>query len=139
MNLSNCPQCGKVYVKNSYNMCPNCLREIEDQYRKCVDHLRKNRSCTLHELSEETGVPVRMIIRFIREGRIAAKDAPNVLTPCESCGEPIKEGTLCANCRSQLAKDFSHAQEDAKRREERQNALEFGSTYMKDRDKFDKR
>ncbi|MDF2716404.1 MAG: flagellar protein, partial [Paenibacillus sp.] len=70
MNLSNCPQCGKVYVKNSYNMCPNCLREIEDQYRKCVEYLRKNRSCTLHELSEGTGVPVRMIIRFLREGRI---------------------------------------------------------------------
>jgi ribosomal protein L32 len=80
-----------------------------------------------------------MIIRFLREGRIAAKDAPNVLTPCESCGEPIKEGTMCANCRSQLAKDFSHMQEDAKRRDERQNTLDLGGTYMKDRDKFDKR
>lgn len=139
MNLSNCPQCGKVYVKNSYNLCPNCLREIEDQYRKCVDYLRKNRGCNLHELSEGTGVPIRMITRFIREGRIAAKDAPNVLTPCESCGELIKEGTLCANCKSQLAKDFSHMQEDEKRKAERQNALDFGSTYMKDRDKFDKR
>lgn len=139
MNLANCPQCGKLYVKNSFNLCPNCLREIEDQYRKCVDYLRKNRGCNLHELSEGTGVSIRLITRFIREGRIAAKDAPNVLTPCESCGEPIKEGTLCANCRSKLAKEFGHAQEEAKRREELKQAHEFGNTYIKDRDKFENR
>ncbi|MDF2721735.1 MAG: flagellar protein [Paenibacillus sp.] len=135
----NCPQCGKLFVKNSYGICPNCVREIEDQYHKCADHLRKNRACTMNELSDATGVSVRMITRFIREGRIAAKDAPNVLTPCESCGEPIREGILCANCRSQLAKDFSDVQADAKRREERQAGLDLGGTYIKDRPKFDKR
>ncbi|MEF3305159.1 TIGR03826 family flagellar region protein [Paenibacillus sp. GYB003] len=139
MNLSNCPQCGKVYVKNSYNLCADCLREIEDQYRTCADYLRKNRSCTLHELSDATGVSVRMITRFIREGRIAAKDAPNVLTPCDSCGEPIKEGSLCDDCRSKLSKDVQHLHEDAKRKRERLGSGEFGSTYMKNRDKFDKR
>ncbi|MFB9756499.1 flagellar protein [Paenibacillus hodogayensis] len=137
MNLSNCPQCGKVYVKNNYELCPSCLREIEDQYRKCVEHLRKNRGCTLQELSEGAGVPIRMITRFIREGRIATKDAPNVLTPCESCGELIREGTLCANCRAKLSRDVKHMHEDERRKEER-HAGEFGSTYMKDRDKHDK-
>lgn len=139
MNLSNCPQCGKVYVLNSYSLCPSCLREVEDQYRKCADYLRKNRECTLHELSEGTGVSVRLITRFIREGRIAAKDAPNVLTPCESCGELIREGTLCAACRSKLSKDVRHMHEDEQRKEKLQHAHEFGRTYMKDRDKFDKR
>ncbi|PYI51173.1 TIGR03826 family flagellar region protein [Paenibacillus flagellatus] len=137
MNLANCPQCGKVYVKNSYNICPSCLKELEEQYRKCADYLRKNRGCTLKELSEGTGVSVNLIIRFIREGRIAAKDAPNVLVPCESCGEPVKEGPLCANCRSKLSKDVHNMREDEKRRAEYKSSSG-GSTYMKNRDKFEK-
>ncbi|RKN78873.1 flagellar protein [Paenibacillus ginsengarvi] len=138
MNLSNCPQCGKVYVTNHYKLCANCLRDIEDQYRKCVDYLRQNRRCNLNELSEGTGVSIRMIIRFIREGRISTKDAPNVQTPCESCGEPIRDGTLCVGCRSKLSRDVQHMHEDT-RRKEGLDMNEFGNTYMKDRSKFDKR
>jgi len=138
VNLSNCPQCGKVFVNNSYNICPACIREIEDHYRKCVEFLRKNRDSTLYELSEGTGVSVRLITRFIREGRIGAKDAPNLMLPCESCGELIKDGPICDNCRSKLSKDVRHLHEDERRRADRQNHFGFGSTYMKDRDKFGK-
>lgn len=138
MNLSNCPQCGKVYVKNSYNICPSCLREVEEQYDKCVEYLRNNRACTLNELSEATGVPVKTIIRFIREGRIATKDAPNVLLPCEMCGEPVKGATMCESCRRKLSRDVQLMREREQRRAEQKSTSEFGKTYIKNQERFDK-
>lgn len=129
MDLANCPQCGKVYVKNIYSLCPTCIKEIEGQYQKCADYLRKNRTCTMQELSEGTGVSVKQIIRFIREGRISTKDAPNVLMPCEVCGEPMKTGTICENCRSKLAKDVNNMKHNEKRKEHK---LETEGAYLKD-------
>lgn len=133
MNLDNCPQCGKVYVKNNYNICPTCLRGIEDQYRQCVEFLRRNRLCSMHELSEGTGVSIRTITRFIREGRITNREAPNVQMACEVCGGPLREGTICDTCRMKLNKDVNHLKKDVLRRteEERKNNPTF---QIKDRD-----
>lgn len=116
MDLANCPQCGKLYVKNSYNTCPACIKETEEQYRKCAEYLRKNRGCSIQELSEGTGVPIRQITRFIREGRISSKDASNLRTPCEVCGAPIAEGAICDSCRARLTKDVSHLKEEERRK-----------------------
>lgn len=139
MNLGNCSQCGKLYVVNSLGLCATCLKAVEDQYHRCADYLRKNRASTMQELSDATGVPVRLITRFIREGRIGTKDAPNLRFPCESCGEPIQDGNLCEACRNRLTRQLNQAQREADRREELKKAHDIGNTYIKDRDKFEKR
>ena len=106
LNLANCPKCGKLYVRNNYERCADCLKEIEQQYRKCADYLREHRNCNIYELSEGTGVSVKQISKFIREGRISLADAPNVKLPCELCGSPVNSGTVCDSCRSKIFKDF---------------------------------
>ncbi|WP_127581205.1 flagellar protein [Paenibacillus koleovorans] len=132
MNLDNCPQCGKLYVKNSYNACPACLRAVEDQYQACVQFLRRNRTSSIYELSEATGVSVRQITKFIREGRITNREAPNVQTPCEVCNGPVKDGHICDTCRMKLSRDVNHLKEDVKRRDEERQKL--GNTFqIKDR------
>jgi len=128
MNIENCPVCGKVYAKNPWGMCLNCRRQVEEEYGKCVEYLREHRFCTLSELSEATGVSVRQITRFIREGRLSIVDNPNISYACDSCGAPIREGTLCESCRAKLAEQFSHLQADeqsAKHRGRRSSTVEF--------------
>jgi flagellar operon protein (TIGR03826 family) len=119
LNVANCPRCGRVFVKGIQEICPNCLKEIELQFDKCSKYLRENRGSILKDLSEATEVPIRQIIKFIREGRISIKNLPNMGYPCESCGNDIREGQICDPCRSKLAKDMTNTQEDEARRLER--------------------
>ncbi|ANE48863.1 flagellar protein [Paenibacillus swuensis] len=108
MNVANCPKCGRVYAKNFRDICPNCYKEVELQYEKCVKYLREYRKCTLSELNEATGVSVHQIAKFIREGRISLTQAPNLAFPCEICGTDIQTGTICEGCRKKLLTDVNN-------------------------------
>lgn len=106
MDLANCYRCGRLYAKAFRNMCPNCLQEIEAEYMRCVEYLRKERKASMTELSEATGVSVSQITKFIREGRISTERFDNISYACETCGSPIREGNICETCRRRLLGDL---------------------------------
>ncbi|MEW9702585.1 TIGR03826 family flagellar region protein [Paenibacillus sp. SI8] len=119
MNVANCPRCGKIFVKGFADVCPNCLKDLEQQYDKCLKFLRENKGANINDLSEATGVTVKQITKFIREGRISIVNAPNMTYPCEVCGNLIREKAICESCRMKLVKDVRNNTEDEKRDEER--------------------
>jgi len=133
LNVMNCTRCGKVCVRSLSGICPACQKELESQYEICLQYLRENRGITLQELSDATEVPVKQIIRFIREGRISLVNAPNLTYPCEVCGTPIREQTLCPSCRQRLRHDFNQAQQEEKRKEEARQQQDGASYQIKDR------
>ncbi|TDF93596.1 flagellar protein [Paenibacillus piri] len=128
LNVANCHRCGKVYVKNNYGMCGSCIKDIDQQYEKCLKYLREYRSCSINELSEATGVTIGQITKFIREGRISIKGNPNMFYDCEVCGTSIREHTMCEPCRSRLAKETNQLQEDEMRRKI-QDVLDSKASY----------
>ncbi|REK69559.1 TIGR03826 family flagellar region protein [Paenibacillus paeoniae] len=105
MNLDNCPRCGKLFAKNFRDVCPVCIRDIDKEYQTCADYLREYKGAIISELSDQTGVSIKQITKFIREGRISMVNAPNMSYPCESCGTLIRDNHLCDNCRMRLVKD----------------------------------
>ncbi|NOV00479.1 TIGR03826 family flagellar region protein [Paenibacillus planticolens] len=118
MNVANCPRCGKIFVKGFAEVCPNCLKDLEQQYDKCLKYLRANKGTNINELSEATDVSIKQITKFIREGRISIVHAPNMAYPCEVCGTLIRENTICEPCRMKLVKDVRNTEEDERRRAE---------------------
>lgn len=114
MNLDNCPRCGKLFTKNFRDVCPACIRDIDKEYEKCADFLRKNRGATIYEVSEATEVSMKQITKFIREGRISLFDAPNMSYPCEVCGLLIRDNHMCEACRKKLVKSVNqmHSQQE---------------------------
>ncbi|MCG7407993.1 flagellar protein [Paenibacillus sp. ACRRX] len=112
MELSNCYRCGKLFAKAYRNICQDCARDIEAEYTRCADYLRENRQATMIELSDETGVGTRQITQFIREGRISVANMPNLAYPCEVCGEFIRDGHMCENCRRRLMSDLERVKQD---------------------------
>ncbi|WP_028608246.1 TIGR03826 family flagellar region protein [Paenibacillus harenae] len=118
MNLDNCPRCGKLFAKNFRDVCPSCLREIDKEYERCADYLRENRGSIITEVSDATGVSIKQITKFIREGRISMMNAPNLSYPCESCGSLIRENHICDNCRARLQRDKQHMLEDLARKDD---------------------
>lgn len=105
MNLDNCPRCGKLFANNFRDICPACIKDIDREYENCAEYLRSNRGATIYELSEKTGVSIRQITRFIREGRISLVEAYNLGYPCEVCGIIIRNHHMCDSCRARLMKE----------------------------------
>jgi flagellar operon protein (TIGR03826 family) len=133
MNVANCPRCGKIFVKGFAEVCPNCLKDLEQQYDKCLKYLRANKGTNINELSEATDVSVKQITKFIREGRISIVNAPNMAYPCEVCGTMIRENTICESCRSKLVKDVRNNAEDERRRAERTEQGESATFRIQER------
>lgn len=124
MNIQNCPRCGKVFVKGMKDFCPACIKELDEQLEKCNKYLREHRGTTLDELSKAVDVAVKQITKFIQEGRISIANAPNVGYPCEVCGEPIRDKTMCDSCRQRLTKDMQQAaQDESKKQQDEQDQL----------------
>lgn len=134
--LTNCPRCGRVFVKSTRSICPSCIEEVEREYQACADYLRENRTSTIYELSEATGVSVNQITRFIREGRLSIKDNPNMGVPCEGCGKLIQTGHYCDECAERLKKEVgSILGQDEPKRPAPKNPL--GGIQVKDAYKKD--
>lgn len=117
MNLDNCPRCGKLFAKNFRDVCPTCIREIDKEYELCANYLREFRGSTIGEVSDQTGVSIKQITKFIREGRISMMNAPNLSYPCESCGSLIRENHICDTCRHRLEKDKKQMINDLAKKE----------------------
>lgn len=96
MGLANCPECGKLYVENPSKLCPECYRIEEENEDKVAQYLRANRRASISEIHEATGVDEKIILKMIKKGRIVGDITLEY--PCESCGKPITEGRVCAEC-----------------------------------------
>ncbi len=112
MNLGNCPRCGRLFANNFRDICPSCIKEIEEEYEKCLDFLREEKLATIQEVHEATGVSIRQITKFIKEGRISVANNPNMMYPCEVCGVLIRQGNMCDSCRTRLTRDLTAATRD---------------------------
>lgn len=104
--LENCPRCGQIFLKGIRNVCQKCFQEEEREYQAVYSYLRKreNKGKTIQEVSDDTGVSIAQITRFIRLKRISIVDLPNVGYPCDQCGNPIRVGNLCRECTDKINK-----------------------------------
>jgi len=96
MGVANCPECGKIYMENPAKLCPACYAAFEADEEKVVEFMRNKRKASLEEIHTGTGVPHKVILRMLKQNRLTSEFQVNY--PCESCGAPITEGRLCANC-----------------------------------------
>ncbi|SDF79489.1 flagellar protein [Sporolituus thermophilus] len=111
MALKYCPDCGKLYVENAVGLCPACYAEQEQDELKVADYLREVKRASLEEIHQATGVRHKVILRMLRAGRIFA--GAEVSYPCETCGEPITQGRLCAKCSRNFLEQLPPARKEA--------------------------
>ncbi|HHY74195.1 MAG TPA: hypothetical protein GX497_13430 [Bacillus bacterium] len=126
--LSNCPKCGRLYVRNLHGICDACRKEEDKLFEKVYQFIRKreNRTASIPEIVEATGVPEDTIMRFVKEGRIRTTQFPNLGYRCESCGAMIQKGRLCINCTSTLESDlkqYMHEEERRRQLEEKEKKV----------------
>lgn len=127
--LSNCPNCGDIFVKNNYrDLCQKCWKEEEASFDKVYKFIRQreNRMATIHQVEEGTGVDEELILKFIKTGRLKIAQMPNLGYPCEKCGTAIQKGKLCTSCADALKKELDRFSIE----EERRRELDKKATYF---------
>lgn len=73
MSYTNCPLCGKLFVKRDfYEVCENCFDQHESDFDKVRDYLYTFSNKNILEVSNATGVSVEKIREFIRQGRLSS-------------------------------------------------------------------
>ncbi|WLD92978.1 TIGR03826 family flagellar region protein [Alkalihalobacillus sp. AL-G] len=115
--LANCPQCNRIFIQSLRVVCDSCYKEEEKMFEKVYKFIRvrANREASLWEVHDATGVPEKVIIRFVKEGRIRAHQLPNITYPCERCDAGIQNGIICDNCRSNMNSDLRSFDEIAQK------------------------
>jgi hypothetical protein len=101
-SIRNCKRCGKLYVYVGGAICPYCLAKEEEQYRKVKHYIDNHPGCGIQETSDETGVPVDLVVEFVRQGLLVAENGPESQLVCVICKKPIVKGRICPKCEAAL-------------------------------------
>jgi hypothetical protein len=81
-------------------VCADCLIEEEEQFIMVRDFLEQHPGCTMGEITQATEVDEAVIMRFLREGRLATLGdlAGGVKGECLRCRTEIAYGKYCKAC-----------------------------------------
>lgn len=106
--IKNCPRCKKLFTPlNNNAMCPDCIKAEEDEFQTVRNYVRENRGVDIHVASEATQVPVKKIIRYLREGRLEVTEGMQDFLKCEKCGVPIRTGRFCKVCMDKMSEGLT--------------------------------
>lgn len=104
LQFKKCKTCGRVFQTAFDGLeCPDCVEERERKFEKVKEFLYRYPGASMEEIIEETEVDPKLILRFLKEGRLEMMNAAGLLT-CEKCGAPITSGTMCAKCKDKLSR-----------------------------------
>lgn len=107
MEARNCPRCNKLFTKIRSPVCPACEKVEEETFDKLKNYISDNQGCTMAELSTETGVPVKLITQFIRDGRLEISKGMTGEITCDRCHTPILRGRYCEPCAIATQRDVA--------------------------------
>lgn len=107
MRAINCPRCGRLFNKVLSSVCARCEKEEEQQFKVLREYIEDNPFANINEVADASGVPVKRILQYIKEGRIIASNGLDGELRCSQCGTPIDEGSFCQSCTVKMAQNLA--------------------------------
>ena len=103
MNIKNCPRCKKLFSPISRSLiCPECEKKEEEDFDLVKAYLRENRGADIKIVAEETGVSIKKILQYLKQGRLEVTAEMGDFLKCEKCGVSIKSGQYCSSCNQKM-------------------------------------
>ncbi len=134
-NVKQCKQCGGLFQSYGADICQTCAEKMDQSFRIVKNYIYDHPDVNVVEISKETGVAEKMILGFLREGRLSLDAAEGILS-CESCGAPISGGRFCSKCQNNLESLLSSAYRPcAKKKEEARKSTSPGRMHIDYRSK----
>jgi flagellar operon protein (TIGR03826 family) len=104
MEVRNCARCRKLFqYLSGPPICPACKQKEEDSFQVVKAYIYDNKNANMIEVSNATEVPIKLIERFLREGRLIVTEDSPIYLKCEKCGKEIKTGRFCQACSTSLS------------------------------------
>lgn len=99
-SIKQCKQCGRL-IQSYLEICSACSEERDKAFLLIKDYIFDHPNAIITEISEETNVEEKIILHFLKEGRLSVKSNECGLT-CEKCGKSVLSGRFCTTCKSKL-------------------------------------
>ena len=109
MTPTNCPRCGKLFMKIRNTVCPACEQIDEEKFQELREYIENNPTSTVGQLVEATNISAKRILRYIREGRLVLPEGIKIELSCKQCGVEIYEGDYCEKCSAKMKQSLSQA------------------------------
>ncbi len=115
MELKTCATCHRLfeYPGYGYILCPECKRTDEARFQLVKKFLDQYPGAEGKEVFLATGVSIKTLIKWVREGRLVSSKAINLGAVCDVCKQPISSGTMCEECKADVVKRFRQEEEKA--------------------------
>ncbi len=102
MNVRNCVRCGKIFLPTvGRPYCPDCADTEMALFESVKEYLKKHPGASVIQVSQATGVPVKKIREYVKEGRLFSAGEDWNIT-CDRCGKAINRGRYCSDCAKKL-------------------------------------
>ncbi|MBE3519448.1 MAG: MerR family transcriptional regulator [Firmicutes bacterium] len=101
--VRNCQRCGKLFRYVGVPICRECQAKEEEQYAAVKAYLKENPGATVPEVNKATGVPVEVIVDFVKKGLLVIAGTGDLQPRCRICGKPIPAGQVCSQCLETLS------------------------------------
>ena len=107
MEARNCVRCKRLFqYVGGPPICPICKEKEEETFKVVKDYIYEHREANMVQVSNDTGVPAKIIEKFIRDGRLIITDDSPIFLQCEKCGADIKTGRFCDECSRSLSNEM---------------------------------
>ena len=105
MKASNCKVCGKVFLKSTMDICPDCVKKEQDLIKDINDYCFGKDTVTLAELAKEFGESIPKLEKYLLDRKLVqVMDKLDLI--CKGCGihhRILSEGRLyCKVCFEKL-------------------------------------
>ena len=134
VDLRNCKKCGRAFAYKGIDICNRCATDDEADFKKVKEYLYDHPGATVQEVSEETEVSEKQILRYLRESRIEIREDSNCLLHCERCEKSIRSGRFCDECVAEMKKEFKSVlkpQEETSSKEQTRTGTKMHITSMR--------
>lgn len=101
-----CKQCNRLFQSFGAVYCPECTQRLEEKFELVKKYIYDNPHANVVTISQDTEVPVRDILYFLKEGRLSIEKGDGLLL-CENCGRSISTGRFCDRCKNMFEKELS--------------------------------
>lgn len=106
-----CKFCGGMfhYYGFGYGYCERCTPIDDEMFHRVKDYIWTHGSATMAAVSEATGVSMKQITQYLRDGRLEIPEDSKIFIRCEMCGADIRYGRYCPECAARTAKNLKSA------------------------------
>lgn len=104
MRTKMCQRCKRMFYYSGFGhiYCDYCKRADTRDFDKVKDYILENPGATMLEVADQTGVLMKFIEIYLREGRLEIPENSPIFIKCEMCKKDIRFGRVCPECAEKL-------------------------------------